>query len=187
MKTFATYALIATALAVKLHMLEQEATEQTEVEKIMDMTVEDFTGEQLECISMAVEGGLREKGMKDDELKETKETFEDAAMGGATLGDGVEELKRMGKEAGLDDSEVDETLEKMFKRARRCGEKKKERKEGEESAEEAALAQRGDDTDAELEKLMESTAADLGDKKLICLGKAIKRGLKARGVGEEEA
>ena len=48
MKTFATYALMATALAVKLHMLEQEAAEQTETERVMDMTVEDFTGEEWE-------------------------------------------------------------------------------------------------------------------------------------------
>ena len=190
MKTFATYALMATALAVKLHMLEQEAAEQTETERVMDMTVEDFTGEELECISMAVQGGLREKGMGDEEIKETREAFEGAAEEGATLGDGVEELKRMAKDAGMDSDEAGETLEKMFKRAHRCAEKKQEGKDGEESAEEVALAQEGEEgegTDAELRELMESTAADLGEKKLGCMGKAIKKGLKDRGVGEAEA
>ena len=190
MKTFATYALMATALAVKLHMLEQETAEQTETERVMDMTVDDFTGEELECISMAVQGGLREKGMGDEEIKETREAFEGAAEEGATLGDGVEELKRMAKDAGMDSDEAGETLEKMFKRAHRCAEKKKEGKDGEESAEEVALAQEGEEgegTDAELKELMESTAADLGEKKLGCMGKAIKKGLKDRGVGEAEA
>ena len=190
MKTFATYALMATALAVKLHMLEQEAAEQTETERVMDMTVEDFTGEELECISMAVQGGLKEKGMGDEEIKETREAFEGAAEEGATLGDGVEELKRMAKDAGMDSDEAGETLEKMFKRAHRCAEKKQEGKDGEESAEEVALAQEGEEgegTDAELRELMESTAADLGEKKLGCMGKAIKKGLKDRGVGEAEA
>ena len=188
MKTFATYALMATALAVKLHMLEQEAAEQTETERVMDMTVEDFTGEELECISMAVQGGLREKGMGDEEIKETREAFEGAAEEGATLGDGVEELKRMAKDAGMDSDEAGETLEKMFKRAHRCAEKKKEGKDGEESAEEVALAQEeGEGTEGELKELMESTAADLGEKKLRCMGKAIKKGLKDRGVGDAEA
>ena len=189
MKTFATYALMATALAVKLHMLEQEAAEQTETERVMDMTVEDFTGEELECISMAVQGGLKEKGMGDEEIKETREAFEGAAEEGATLGDGVEELKKMAKDAGMDSDEAGETLEKMFKRAHRCAEKKQEGKDGEESAEEVALAQEGEESEgkAELRELMESTAADLGEKKLGCMGKAIKKGLKDRGVGEAEA
>ena len=189
MKTFATYALLATAMAVKLNMLQEE-TDKPETKRVEDMDKDDFSPEELECISMAVEGGLREKGMEGEELEATKERFHKAAEEGATLGDGVEELKRMAKDAGMDSDEAGETLEKMFKRAHRCAEKKKEGKDGEESAEEVALAQEGEEgegTDAELRELMESTAADLGEKKLKCMGKAIKKGLKDRGMGDAEA
>ena len=189
MKSFATFALIATALAVKLNMLQDDdATPETK--RVEEMTVDDFSPEELECISMAVEGGLREKGMEGDELDATREKFQKAAEEGATLGDGVEELRKMGKEKDMDKDEIDETLEKMFKRAKRCGEKKKERKEKEEaSGDEAELAQRELDSEDErqLKELMEATADDLGEKKLKCMGKAIEEGLKRRGMPKEEA
>ena len=189
MKSFATFALIATALAVKLNMLQDDdATPETK--RVEEMTVDDFSPEELECISMAVEGGLREKGMEGDELDATREKFQKAAEEGATLGDGVEELRKMGKEADMDKDEIDEALEKMFRRAHRCGEKKKERKEKEEaSGDEAELAQRELDSEDErqLKELMEATADDLGEKKLKCMGKAIEEGLKRRGMPKEEA
>ena len=182
MKSFATFALMATALAVKLNMLQDDdATPETT--RVEDMTVDDFSPEELECISMAVEGGLREKGMEGDELDETREKFHKAAEEGATLGEGVEELRKMGKEADMDKDEIDETLEKMFRRAHKCAEKK-ERKE-----EEAALAQRdlATEDEEELAELLEATAEDLGEKKLKCMGKAIGEGLKRRGMPSEEA
>ena len=189
MKSFATFALMATALAVKLNMLQDDdATPETT--RVEDMTIDDFEPEELECISMAVEGGLREKGMKGDELDETREKFQTAAEEGATLGDGVEELRKMGEDAGMTKDDIDETLEKMFKRAKRCGEKKKERQEeGSGSEAEAELAQRelASEDERQLEELLESTAADLGEKKLKCMGKSIKEGLKRRGMKEEEA
>ena len=189
MKSFATFALIATALAVKLNMLQDDdATPETK--RVEDMTIDDFSPEELECISMAVEGGLREKGMEGDELDATREKFHKAAEEGATLGDGVEELRKMGKEAEMDKDEIDEALEKMFRRAHKCGEKKKERKEKEEaSGDEAELAQRELDSEDErqLNELMEATAEDLGGKKLKCMGKAIGEGLKRRGMPKEEA
>ena len=189
MKSFATFALMATALAVKLNMLQDDdATPETT--RVEDMTIDDFSPEELDCISMAVEGGLREKGMKGDELEETREKFQTAAEEGATLGDGVEELRKMGEDAGMTKDDIDETLEKMFKRAKRCGEKKKERKEeGSGSEAEAELAQRelASEDERQLEELLESTAADLGEKKLKCMGKSIKEGLKKRGMPEEEA
>ena len=182
MKSFATFALMATALAVKLNMLQDDdATPETT--RVEDMTVDDFSPEELECISMAVEGGLREKGMEGDELDATREKFHKAAEEGATLGEGVEELRKMGKEADMDKDEIDETLEKMFRRAHKCAEKK-ERKE-----EEAALAQRdlATEDEEELAELLEATAEDLGEKKLKCMGKAIGEGLKRRGMPSEEA
>ena len=189
MKSFATFALIATALAVKLNMLQaDDATPETK--RVEDMTIDDFSPEELECISMAVEGGLREKGMEGDELDATREKFHKAAEEGATLGDGVEELRKMGEEADMNKDEIDEALEKMFRRAHRCGEKKKERKEKEEaSGDEAELAQRELDSEDErqLKELMEATAEDLGEKKLKCMGKAIEEGLKRRGMPKEEA
>ena len=183
MKSFATFALMATALAVKLNMLQDDdATPETT--RVEDMTVDDFSPEELECISMAVEGGLREKGMKGDELDATREKFHTAAEEGATLGDGVEELRKMGKEADMDSDEIDETLEKMFRRAHRCAEKKEEG-----SGDEAALAQRdlATEDEEELKELLEATAEDLGEKKLKCMGKAIGEGLKRRGMPKEEA
>ena len=187
MKTFATYALMATAMAVKLNML-QEQDAQTETERVEDMTVDDFSPEELECISMAVEGGLRAKGMKGEELEETKKAFHTAAEEGATVGDGVEELRQMGRDAEMSESEIEETLEKMFGTAHKCAEKKKERKEKEESEGEGEeLAQLDSGDEAELKELMESTAADLGEKKLRCMGKAIKEGLKGKGMPDAEA
>ena len=189
MKSFATFALMATALAVKLNMLQDDdATPETT--RVEDMTIDDFAPEELECISMAVEGGLREKGMKGDELDETREKFQTAAEEGATLGDGVEELRKMGEDAGMTKDDIDETLEKMFRRAHKCAEKKKERKEeGSGSEAEAELAQRelASEDERQLEELLESTAADLGEKKLKCMGKSIKEGLERRGMKEEEA
>ena len=90
----------------------------------------------------------------------------------------------------MDKDEIDEALEKMFRRAHKCGEKKKERKEKEEaSGDEAELAQRELDSEDErqLNELMEATAEDLGEKKLRCMGKAIGEGLKRRGMPKEEA
>ena len=78
----------------------------------------------------------------------------------------------------------------MFRRAHKCAEKKKERKEeGSGSEAEAELAQRelASEDERQLEELLESTAADLGEKKLRCMGKSIKEGLKKRGMPEEEA
>ena len=191
MKSFATFALMATALAVKLNMLQDDdATPETT--RVEDMTVDDFSPEELECISMAVEGGLREKGMEGEELEATKERFHAAAEEGATLGEGVEELRKMGKEADMSEGEIDETLEKMFDRAHKCGEKKKERKEkeAESEGEGETLAQKmelNSEDEADLKELMGSTAADLGEKKLRCLGESIKEGLKAKGMPAEEA
>ena len=85
MKTFATYALMAAAMAVKLQMLQEE-TDKPETKRVEDMDKDDFSPEELECISMAVEGGLREKGMEGEELEATKERFHKAAEEGATLG-----------------------------------------------------------------------------------------------------
>ena len=193
MKTFATYALMAAAMAVKLQMLQEE-TDKPETKRVEDMDKDDFSPEELECISMAVEGGLREKGMEGEELEATKERFHKAAEEGATLGDGVEELRKMGREADMSEGDIDETLEKMFDRAHKCGERKKERKEKEDGSgsegEGEELAQKremnsGDE--AELRELMESTAADLGEKKLRCMGKAIKEGLQDKGMPEGEA
>ena len=97
----------------------------------------------------------------------------------------------MGADAGLGEAEVEETLEKMFTRAHKCGEKKKERKEKEEKPESEGegeeLAQMESGDEAELAELLESTAADLGEKKLRCMGEAIKDGLKAKGMPEGEA
>ena len=191
MKTFATYALMAAAMAVKLQMLQEE-TDKPETKRVEDMDKDDFSPEELECISMAVEGGLREKGMEGEELEATKERFHAAAEEGATLGEGVEELRKMGKEADMSEGEIDETLEKMFDRAHKCGEKKKERKEkeAESEGEVEALAQKmelNSEDEADLKELMGSTAADLGEKKLRCLGESIKEGLKAKGMPAEEA
>ena len=189
MKTFATYALMAAAMAVKLQML-QDDTDKPETKRVEDMDKDDFSPEELECISMAVEGGLREKGMEGEELEATKERFHEAAAEGATLGEGVEELRKMGKEADMSEGEIDETLEKMFDRAHKCGEKKKERKDKESEGEGEALAQKmelNSEDEAELKELMGSTAADLGEKKLRCLGEAIKEGLEAKGMDKEEA
>jgi len=47
MKTFATYALMATTLAVRLSMLEKE---KPETDRIMDKTHEDFNDDELMCI-----------------------------------------------------------------------------------------------------------------------------------------
>ena len=191
MKTFATYALMAAAMAVKLQMLQEE-TDKPETKRVEDMDKDDFSPEELECISMAVEGGLREKGMEGEELEATKERFHAAAEEGATLGEGVEELRKMGKEADMSEGEIDETLEKMFDRAHKCGEKKKERKEkeAESEGEGETLAQKmelNSEDEADLKELMGSTAADLGEKKLRCLGESIKEGLKAKGMPAEEA
>ena len=191
MKTFATYALMAAAMAVKLQMLQEE-TDKPETMRVEDMDKDDFSPEELECISMAVEGGLREKGMEGEELEATKERFHAAAEEGATLGEGVDELRKMGKEADMSEGEIDETLEKMFDRAHKCGEKKKERKEkeAESEGEVEALAQKmelNSEDEADLKELMGSTAADLGEKKLRCLGESIKEGLKAKGMPAEEA
>ena len=191
MKTFATYALMAAAMAVKLQMLQEE-TDKPETKRVEDMDKDDFSPEELECISMAVEGGLREKGMEGEELEATKERFHAAAEEGATLGEGVDELRKMGKEADMSEGEIDETLEKMFDRAHKCGEKKKERKEkeAESEGEGETLAQKmelNSEDEADLKELMGSTAADLGEKKLRCLGESIKEGLKAKGMPAEEA
>ena len=189
MKTFATFALMAAAMAVKLQMLQEE-TDKPETKRVEDMDKDDFSLEELECISMAVEGGLREKGMEGEELEATKARFHEAAEEGATLGEGVEELRKMGKEADMSEGEIDETLEKMFDRAHKCGEKKKERKDKESEGEGEALAQKmelNSEDEAELKELMGSTAADLGEKKLRCMGKAIKEGLQAKGMPEGEA
>ena len=124
--------------------------------------------------------------MEDDELKETKERFEDAAKNGATLGDGVRELKRMGKEHGMESDDVDDTLETMFRRAHGCARKKKERKQKEEGKD-GPQKKRGEKKDDKLDMLLEATADDLPKKALECMGKSIKKGLKESGMPEGDA
>ena len=154
MKLSATIALIATASAVRLM---DEADKKAElVEKTLDaetlgdlgeLTLEDLGEEGGECLLFSTGLTLLEHGVPEEVVAEVGEAMVAGAEDGATLGEGIEALRKLGEAYEADEEAQDKVLGDILGKVKACarlasGEEDEEDDDEDKEEEEGALAQK---------------------------------------------
>ena len=189
MKTFAYLALLGSAMAVRL-MEEAPAAPVEDAATMKDLegvTLDDLEAEQSglgECFLEKTGEALAERSMGEEEIGEVKGDLVDGAEEGKTLGQAVEHLRAIGREAGVDTDGQDEFLADVLAKVKGCkqerkekrGEKKDEMKDGDSGSEDEGTMSEG-----------EATPAELAQEELADLAAAAGEELAAMDTDEREA